>query len=141
MAFSYSGDPATSQTDEVRYMVGDTDSDFPLLQDEEILFVLKKFNFSIYQTALFCCHRILMKVSSLVDGREGQVSSNSSQLQAHYKKRIEDLKKEFENINPPEASYGGGNSEHYFEVKNSNENLKKQFNDFDSDNPRARHGF
>lgn len=38
MSFSYSGDPAASDLDEVRYRLGDTDSSSPLLTDEEIQF-------------------------------------------------------------------------------------------------------
>ncbi len=36
MSWSYSGDPATSPKDEVRFLVGDTDSTKPLISDEEI---------------------------------------------------------------------------------------------------------
>lgn len=36
MSWSYSGNPASSPTDEVRFLVGDTDKATPLLQDEEI---------------------------------------------------------------------------------------------------------
>jgi hypothetical protein len=140
MTFSYS-DPSNSFLDECRYMIGDTDPDYPLLEDEEILFALKKFNNEIYQSAMFSCHRIIMKVSSLVDEKEGQVSISSSQIQLQYKQRIKDLELEMSNFDPPFPACGGINSSHYHEVIENKETLKKQFNDFDGDNPRARHGF
>lgn len=36
MAWTYSGDPSTGDKDEVRFHLQDTDQGFPLLQDEEI---------------------------------------------------------------------------------------------------------
>lgn len=38
--WSYSGDPASSAKDEVRFLVGDTNAAAPLVQDEEINFCL-----------------------------------------------------------------------------------------------------
>jgi hypothetical protein len=40
MAWNYSGDPASDRKDEVRFLVGDTDSSDPLVLDEEIEAVL-----------------------------------------------------------------------------------------------------
>lgn len=40
MTFTYSGDPASSNRDAVRFMVGDTDSTDPLLSDSEIAYLL-----------------------------------------------------------------------------------------------------
>ena len=140
MTYSYS-DPSNSLLDECRFMIGDTDPDYPLLEDEEIKFALIKFNNLIYQAALFCCHRIVMKVSSLVDTKEGQIATTSSQIQAQYKQRIKDLEFEMSNFNPPIPACGGINLKHYHEVIENKENLKKQFNDSDGDNPLVRHGF
>ena len=42
MSWSYSGDPADSDLDLVRFYVGDTDSRWELLQDEEILHVISQ---------------------------------------------------------------------------------------------------
>lgn len=40
MSWTYSGDPSTSDLDRYRFLVGDTDAGEPLLQDEEIAFIL-----------------------------------------------------------------------------------------------------
>jgi hypothetical protein len=42
MSFSYSGDPALSALDEVRFLCGDTNPDTALLQDDEINYLLSK---------------------------------------------------------------------------------------------------
>lgn len=39
MSWSYSGDPTTSAIDRYRFLVGDTDPDAPIMQDEEIQFL------------------------------------------------------------------------------------------------------
>lgn len=40
MSFSYSGNPSSSELDEARFLVGDTDSNNPIMQDEEIQYII-----------------------------------------------------------------------------------------------------
>jgi hypothetical protein len=40
MSFSYSGDPSASELDAARFLIGDTDSNAPIMQDEEIQYIL-----------------------------------------------------------------------------------------------------
>lgn len=40
MSFSYSGDPSSSSLDAARFLLGDTDSSNPIMQDEEIQYIL-----------------------------------------------------------------------------------------------------
>lgn len=40
MSWNYSGNPASSEVDRIRFMVGDTNEDEPILQDEEIEFLI-----------------------------------------------------------------------------------------------------
>lgn len=44
MSFSYSGDPSSSALDEARFLIGDTDSSRPIMQDEEIQYILDTYN-------------------------------------------------------------------------------------------------
>ena len=44
MSWSYSGNPTTSQIDKYRFMLGDTDEKHPLMQDEEIQFLIDESN-------------------------------------------------------------------------------------------------
>lgn len=40
MSWSYSGDPASCVTDRYRFLIGDIDAKQPLMQDEEIAFIV-----------------------------------------------------------------------------------------------------
>lgn len=42
MSFSYSGDPTTSPIDECRFLVGDTNNDSAIFQDEEINYIIEQ---------------------------------------------------------------------------------------------------
>lgn len=53
MSFSYSADPSASPLDEARFLIGDTDSSNPIMQDEEIQYIIDTYgagtNSSKYQ--------------------------------------------------------------------------------------------
>ena len=40
MSFSYSGDPNKSSLDAARFLIGDTDATSPIMQDEEIQYII-----------------------------------------------------------------------------------------------------
>ena len=40
MSFSYSGDPRSTPLDAARFLIGDTNSKAPIMQDEEILYII-----------------------------------------------------------------------------------------------------
>lgn len=40
MSFSYSGNPKSSPLDEARFLIGDIDSNSPIMQDEEIQYIV-----------------------------------------------------------------------------------------------------
>jgi len=43
MTWTYSGDPSSSQLDELRFVVGDTRSDEPIMQNEEIQYLINTY--------------------------------------------------------------------------------------------------
>lgn len=43
MSWSYSGDPAGSLLDECRFLIGDTNEAMPIMQDEEIQYLISQF--------------------------------------------------------------------------------------------------
>lgn len=51
--FSYSGDPENSTLDRYRFLVGDTDSTCPIMQDQEIMYIVNTYtdneNMLLYQ--------------------------------------------------------------------------------------------
>jgi len=42
MSFSYTGDPSESKLNECRFLIGDTDDKHPILQDEEINYIISQ---------------------------------------------------------------------------------------------------
>jgi hypothetical protein len=61
VTFTYGGDPAASPLEEIRFLVGDTDSTRPLLSDEEIDYVIAKWDPLYGSTTLnaaVCCEVI-----------------------------------------------------------------------------------
>lgn len=53
MSWSYSGDPANNSIDRYRFLIGDTREDDPILQDEEIMYIVDTYgtneNVLLYQ--------------------------------------------------------------------------------------------
>lgn len=66
MTWTYSGDPKGSEKDAVRFLVGDTDSSDPLLQDEEIQYLVDTEGSTIY-AAVAAALAISAKFSRLAD--------------------------------------------------------------------------
>jgi len=107
MPWTYSGDPATSNLDAVRFYVQDTREDFPYLTNEEIDYVLHVW-MPLYGSALYCaavCAEIIAskfarEVSVSADG----VSVGANELQQKYKTLAEDLR----DAHKAHADAGGG---------------------------------
>lgn len=51
MAWTYSGDPSSSEVDEYRFLLGDTDPEEPILQDGEIQYIVD--TYTNHNTRLF----------------------------------------------------------------------------------------
>jgi hypothetical protein len=90
MTWNYSGDPADSTKDEVRFLVGDTCVTNQLVQDEEIDYALGKFSTPTLAAALVL-RTLAAKFSRLVTGSVGEVSSNCSDMAKAYSKRADEL--------------------------------------------------
>lgn len=92
MSWTYSGDPQTSAKDETRFYIGDTDKTDPLLNDQEISFILKQYNFSAINAAIPCCNFIMTKFGRMADESVGQVKIMYSQKVKAYRQIKEDLR-------------------------------------------------
>lgn len=84
MAWSYSGDPSSSDLDSVRFLVGDTDINDQQLQDEEINYLLAQNGNNVYLSAAAAANAIAAKFARLVDKSVGDLKLNFSQRQAAY---------------------------------------------------------
>lgn len=103
---SWSYDPATLATSElyqVRFLVGDTNESDPLLQDEEINYLLS-INQTVVATAIACCERISATFARLVDHRLGPLSVSNSQKSAHYARLARQLTQDTARYNTPTMS-------------------------------------
>lgn len=78
MTWSYSHDPATSDKDAVRFLVGDTDSSEQLISDEEIQFALKE-EPNVRRAAAFVARAIAAKFAREADRSVGDLRIAYSQ--------------------------------------------------------------
>jgi|SRR5690606_24112387 len=93
MVWSYSGNPSTSEKDEVRFLLGDTSQDDPLLQDEEIEYLLDQHDGSALTAAVEGCERIIAKLSREADMSSGATSISASQRRKHYADLLTQLRR------------------------------------------------
>lgn len=96
MSWSYSGDPQNSPLDQVRFLIGDTNSSVPLLSDEEILYLLNRENNNIYAAAYYAAKAIVAKLSREYDQSVGAVRYSLSQRVKQYETLASNLKLMFE---------------------------------------------
>ena len=92
MAWTYSGNPATSPKDTVRFLIGDTDKCDQLLQDDEIVWVLNLYNNTPNNAAIRCVETVMSKFSRLMDESVGQVKLTYSQKVKGYREMLRDLR-------------------------------------------------
>jgi hypothetical protein len=91
MAWSYAGNPSSSDKDKYRFLIGDTDSTDAILQDEEIQYVLDTYAsnntrlFYLYDTAANVLSRAIRK--SL-----GPQSEDPTSRLKHYKDKAKEYK-------------------------------------------------
>lgn len=90
MTWTYSQNPSTSQKDEVRFLIGDTVSADPLLQDEEINYQLSKTS-NVKLAAYICALAISAQFSRLSDKSVGKVNFSLSQKAMQYQRLAEKL--------------------------------------------------
>lgn len=82
--FTYSGNPQGNLKDQVRFLIGDTDNEDPILLDGEINWLLSQYNNSPMNTAIRACEMIVAKFSRQADETVGQVKISFSQRAKTY---------------------------------------------------------
>lgn len=88
-------DTPSKRLNAVRLLIGDTDTNNQILQDEEISFGLSQNSTNVYFTASWCCKVIASKYSSLVDVQlDGALSSKYSDLQKQYLRMADELEEQ-----------------------------------------------
>ena len=92
MGFSYSENPASSDRDQLRFLIQDTNCDDVLFQDAELDWLLLEAG-SPLNAAIRAVETLLAKWAGKCDEKVGQVSVSFSQKVDNYKKLLETLKR------------------------------------------------
>lgn len=101
MSWSYSEDPSSSDKDEVRFLIGDTDSDEELLADEEIEYLIGKHD-SIWGACAEACESIAAMYSKRSDvGLGGGMDSDISQKAEQYTQMAREFRRKAAGANAP----------------------------------------
>ena len=130
MTVSYSN-PANSDTDAVRWMLGDTNLTDAYLQDEEIAWALTQES-TIPLAAAMCAEAIAGKLARLADISMDDTSIQYSQRHAHYMDLASRLRDEASS-SLADASGGGPGSEGMFTGEDREPFF--DFGQFDYDDP------
>ena len=93
MSWSYSGDPSSSNKDAVRFLLGDTDAEQPLISDEEVEYILS-LEANVIRAAAIGAESIAGKFSSKVDRSIGDFSESLSDLASQYLELARKLRKQ-----------------------------------------------
>ena len=107
--WSYSGDPAASDRDQVRFYIQDTDQGRQLLSDEEIDFVLvqwtEAFNSPLYCAAV-CAEVLAAKYAGEITVSADGVSVDQGQLQTKYNDLAVSLRDQYHALNGNQGPIG-----------------------------------
>jgi hypothetical protein len=107
MSWNYSGDPAASNKDAVRFEIGDTTYEDQLLTDEEILFALSVEG-SIIAAAARCCETLARKYAREADYTLGPQSVKASQRGKAFLEMSTALRKKASILSQGNGLYVGG---------------------------------
>jgi hypothetical protein len=91
MAFTWTGDPAASTIEQIRWEIDDIDSDNPKFADSEIQYAYDQ-EHSIYKAAARLCEQLATKYADSVDRSLGPLRVALSQKMDFYSKRAKELR-------------------------------------------------
>jgi len=108
MSWTYSGDPATSALDQVRFLLGDTDSDSPQLSNEEIDFLLSATGNEPWTAAIRGAYGLASKYSRKITKSMDDLSISYDQLAKHYRDLAVQLRNQAAMSSSLAVPYAGG---------------------------------
>tara|TARA_R100000808_G_C2073073_1_gene99790 strand:+ start:93 stop:524 length:432 start_codon:yes stop_codon:yes gene_type:complete len=133
MSFAYSTSLATNK-DKVRFRIGDTDSNRPLLSDEEINAVLTS-KPAVLPASIECVDAILAKIARDVDRNAAGITSSRSQAYNHYLELRKKLEREM--VTESEMFVGGLSKAAKKTFEDDSDFVKPSFGIGQFDNPQA----
>jgi hypothetical protein len=133
MSFAYSTSLTTNK-DKVRFRIGDTDSNRPLLSDEEINAVLAS-KPAVLPSSIECVEAILAKIARDVDRNAAGITSSRSQAYNHYLELRNKLGREM--LTESEMFVGGLSKAAKQAFEDESDFIKPSFDIGQFDNPQA----
>ena len=106
MTWTYTSSPSTVPIDEVRLLIGDTDTTNQKLQDEELQYYIDTYGSGV-RAAIPAVQAIMAKYSSLVDEKTGEVQVWWSQQLDNYRKLLKQLEAQLKLRSVPFPFAGG----------------------------------
>lgn len=110
MTWSYGNDPLNSDLDAVRFLIGDTDSSDPLLQDEEINYLLNSYN--VQNSAYYASRSIAAKFARLCREETGDIEVYANQKYDQYSKLAKQILDDLNSGRPIDISIFSGGISH-----------------------------
>ncbi len=93
MTWTYSGNPASSLLDAVRYEIGDTKEPDPLLSNEEIQYELARSANDVLRAAAKCCETIAAQFARQANSTIGKTSIQAEAKFEHYTQKAKELRR------------------------------------------------
>lgn len=132
--WSYSGDPQASDRDYVRFLVGDTEKESPLLDNREVEAGIAK-EPTLENAAAFLLENLARKFSQKTSINVGGISIDCSKLATAFKERAEELRADSYVLALP--SFGGLTKSGKRVLDEDSDAVQPSFRIGMDDNPRA----
>ncbi len=133
MAWTYGGDPSANARDAIRFLIGDTDTNDQLLNDDEIAWVNNQVSGSdtaltaLYSAGYRCCVIIASKFSRLADQSVGDMKVSMSQKAKAYRDQATDILALAGREGNVPTPYAGGITRADKEIDQDNSGLVRAF--------------
>lgn len=94
MTFTYTGNPAESDLQAIRFLLGDTDETEPLLEDEEITYLAAQWamSHSVYWAAAEAAEAVAARFAREVTVNSDSQTVSTSELQQKYQQLAQQLR-------------------------------------------------
>ena len=139
MSWNYTNDPENNTTDEIRLLIGDTDSTDEQLSDEELAYYIAQEG-DIYAAAASAARGLAANFARKADKEVDDLSIRWSQLQDHYLALAEKLDVQ-STMSGVRAYLGGRSKADKLTQEQDTDRVKPQFIVRQFKNPRSTNNF
>lgn len=135
---SYSGNPANSDSDAVRFLIQDTDTSNEDFSDSEIAYVLTQTSSDVYDAAIALCRIAAAKYAKIVDSAIDSVRINASKKYSNFvnlASQIEKVKNTLSSSGQPSPVVTGISITEILDVQDDTDIIPKKFKQGMFENP------